>query len=126
MRPYPKASVVDLSERVLAEVFSDGGWGGKGRITFIGDAAHGMRFTDGYGISMAMEDAVVLARILRDNRQTSSKDIAALLKQYERERRPRVKRVYDNQQERYNIRFDKTKRLGPQDPVFLEWLFAGI
>ncbi|KAL3915856.1 MAG: hypothetical protein SGARI_008093 [Bacillariaceae sp.] len=93
MQPYPKASVVDLSNDVLENVFSDGGWGGRGRVTFIGDAAHGMRPTDGYGGSMAFEDAVVLAQRLNGSNDKSAKMLPTILKQYEQERRPRVKRA---------------------------------
>ena len=126
LQPYPKASVVDFSDEVLARVFSDGGWGGRGRVTFIGDAAHGMRPTDGYGGSMAFEDAVVLAKRLNRSNDKSAKTLPTVLKQYEQERRPRVKRVYDNQHERYRLRMQEGKRPGTQDPAFLEWLFAGI
>jgi 2-polyprenyl-6-methoxyphenol hydroxylase-like FAD-dependent oxidoreductase len=128
MLPYPKTSIVDLSDEVLETIFTDGGWGGKGRVTFVGDAAHGMRPTDGYGGSMALEDAVVLARILKRalEAQTAQQSIPSMLKEYERERRPRVKRVYDNQWDRYKQRMEQGKRIGPQDPEFLEWLFAGI
>jgi hypothetical protein len=139
MIPYPKSSIVDLSDQVLTDTFTDGGWGGKGRVAFIGDAAHGMRPTDGYGGSMAFEDAVVLATTLRQgldennlqrrnpkNQSTSKLDIAALLKEYERKRRPRVKRVYDNQSERYRQRMEGGRPPAPQDQEFRDWLFNGL
>src|SRR3569623_829409 len=40
------------------------GWGGTGRITLIGDAAHAMRPASGQGGSMAFEDAYLLCRKL--------------------------------------------------------------
>ena len=40
-------------------------WGGRGRVTLIGDAAHAMRAVSGQGSSMAFEDVCVLTRALR-------------------------------------------------------------
>jgi 2-polyprenyl-6-methoxyphenol hydroxylase-like FAD-dependent oxidoreductase len=121
LNPYPKSSIVDLSEDALSTL--DGGWGGKGRITLVGDAAHGMRPTDGYGGSMALEDAVVLMRMLRDGKDDS---VPALLRRFESERLPRVKRVYDNQYERYDIRMREGRSPGPQPQEFMDWLLAGV
>lgn len=42
----------------------DIGWGGRGRVTLLGDAAHSMRPVSGQGCAMAFEDAVVLVRKL--------------------------------------------------------------
>jgi 2-polyprenyl-6-methoxyphenol hydroxylase-like FAD-dependent oxidoreductase len=56
-----------------------------GRTLIIGDAAHAASPATGQGASMALEDAVVLAKALRDN---SSTDEALAV--YERLRRPRV------------------------------------
>ncbi len=39
------------------------GWGGKGRIILIGDAAHAMRSTGQAG-NVALEDSIVLCRAL--------------------------------------------------------------
>ncbi|APU14232.1 MULTISPECIES: FAD-dependent oxidoreductase [Actinoalloteichus] len=58
------------------------------RIVLLGDAAHAMGPHTGQGASMALEDAIVLARSLRDG--TS---IAEGLADYERIRRPRVDHV---------------------------------
>lgn len=120
LKPYPKTSIIDMSDDALRHL--GGGWGGKGRITLVGDAAHGMRPTDGYGGSMALEDAVVLSRRLREK----SEPISAMLRRFESERLPRVKRVYDNQYERYAARMEHGQRLGPQSEEFLEWLVAGV
>jgi len=40
-------------------------WGGRGRVTLIGDAAHAMRAASGQGSSMAFEDVCVLTRAVR-------------------------------------------------------------
>mmetsp|Transcript_2149 Transcript_2149/g.3961 ORF Transcript_2149/g.3961 Transcript_2149/m.3961 type:complete len:382 (-) Transcript_2149:154-1299(-) len=124
LKPYPKTSIIDLSDDAL-ELCEDGRWGGRGRITLIGDAAHGMRPTDGYGGSMAMEDAVILSRTFK-NCAEQNFSVQDLLRKYELERLSRVKRVYDNQIERYNTRMQKGERPGPQSKEFMAWLLAGV
>ncbi|MER7563964.1 NAD(P)/FAD-dependent oxidoreductase [Streptomyces sp. NPDC097941] len=57
----------------------------SGRTVLIGDAAHAASPATGQGASMALEDAVVLAKSLRD-----APDTEAALGLYERLRRPRV------------------------------------
>ncbi|TXS44187.1 FAD-dependent monooxygenase [Streptomyces sp. uw30] len=57
----------------------------SGRTLLIGDAAHAASPATGQGASMALEDAVVLAKSLRD-----APDTDAALSLYERVRRPRV------------------------------------
>jgi 2-polyprenyl-6-methoxyphenol hydroxylase-like FAD-dependent oxidoreductase len=58
-----------------------------GRTVIIGDAAHAASPATGQGASMALEDAVVLAKALREADST-----AAALAVYDRLRRPRVER----------------------------------
>ncbi|WP_449061789.1 FAD-dependent oxidoreductase [Planomonospora algeriensis] len=62
-------------------------WSG-GRMVIIGDAAHATSPSSGQGASMAIEDAVVLARCLRDVPGTRDAFTA-----FERLRRARVERV---------------------------------
>lgn len=57
------------------------------RMLLIGDAAHAASPATGQGASMALEDAVVLAKSLRD-----APDTRTALEGYERLRRPRVER----------------------------------
>ncbi|MET9559854.1 FAD-dependent oxidoreductase [Streptomyces tauricus] len=57
----------------------------SGRVLTIGDAAHAASPATGQGASMALEDAVVLAKCLRD-----APDTEAALTLYESLRRPRV------------------------------------
>lgn len=57
----------------------------SGRILLVGDAAHAASPATGQGASMALEDAVVLAKSLRDAPDTES-----ALTLYEELRRPRV------------------------------------
>ena len=60
----------------------------RGPMVIIGDAAHAPAPTSGQGASMAAEDAVVLAKCLRDQA-----DIPQGLAAYERLRRGRVERI---------------------------------
>lgn len=58
---------------------------GEGRVTMLGDACHPMTPNLGQGACMAIEDAVVLARCLRDE-----PDEAKALRHYEAARRERT------------------------------------
>ncbi|MGN5381669.1 FAD-dependent oxidoreductase [Streptomyces lasalocidi] len=58
-----------------------------GRVLLIGDAAHAASPATGQGASMALEDAVVLAKALRDR-----PGVPAALAAYEAHRRPRAER----------------------------------
>jgi 2-polyprenyl-6-methoxyphenol hydroxylase-like FAD-dependent oxidoreductase len=60
----------------------------RGSMIVIGDAAHAATPTSGQGASLAMEDAVVLARCLRD-----LPDSRSAFATYEHLRRPRVERI---------------------------------
>lgn len=75
----------------------------EGRVCLLGDAAHAMSPSAGQGASMAMEDAMVLARSLRD---AASLDEAFAA--YEQERRPRVEAIA-----RAASRNDSSKAPGP-------------
>ncbi|PHM28737.1 FAD-dependent monooxygenase [Xenorhabdus budapestensis] len=58
---------------------------GKGRITLLGDAAHPMLTSLGQGAGMAIEDAVVLGHVFRQQ-----SDPISALRQYEKIRIPRA------------------------------------
>ncbi|WP_225810177.1 FAD-dependent oxidoreductase [Streptomyces spinosus] len=58
-----------------------------GRVLLVGDAAHAASPATGQGASMALEDAVVLAKALRD-----LPDVRVACAGYERLRRPRAER----------------------------------
>jgi FAD-dependent urate hydroxylase len=60
----------------------------RGRMIIVGDAAHAASPASGQGASMALEDAVMLARCLRD-----VPDITEAFETHERLRRERVERV---------------------------------
>ena len=72
-------------------------------MVIIGDAAHAPSPTSGQGASMAAEDAVVLAKCLRD-----LPDIPRALAAYERLRRARVERILAQ-----GARIGRSKTPGP-------------
>ncbi len=61
----------------------------KGRVLLIGDAAHAVSPNAGQGASMALEDAMCLAMLLRD----CHGDYARAFDQFERQRKPRAERI---------------------------------
>lgn len=75
----------------------------RGRIVLVGDAAHITSPSSGQGASLAVEDAVVLAKCLRD--LPDHRDAFA---RYQQLRWERVKRIYDAA-----VRINKNKAAGP-------------
>ena len=61
----------------------------RGRVALLGDAAHAVSPNAGQGAAQALEDALYLARTLRD----SQGDYNWAFRQYERERKPRAEKV---------------------------------
>jgi 2-polyprenyl-6-methoxyphenol hydroxylase-like FAD-dependent oxidoreductase len=61
----------------------------KGRVVLMGDAAHAVSPNAGQGASMALEDAMYLAKVLRD----AQGDHELAFEQFERGRKPRVERI---------------------------------
>jgi 2-polyprenyl-6-methoxyphenol hydroxylase-like FAD-dependent oxidoreductase len=75
----------------------------RGPMVIVGDAAHAPSPTSGQGASMAAEDAVVLAKCLRD-----LPDVPQALAAYERLRRRRVERIVAD-----GARTGRSKTQGP-------------
>jgi FAD-dependent urate hydroxylase len=75
----------------------------RGSMIIIGDAAHATAPSSGQGASMAIEDAVVLARCLRD-----LPDFGQAFAAYERLRRARVERIVAD-----GARTSNSKAAGP-------------
>jgi 2-polyprenyl-6-methoxyphenol hydroxylase-like FAD-dependent oxidoreductase len=61
----------------------------RGRVLLIGDAAHAVSPNAGQGASLALEDAMYLAKLLRDSPGACEPVFA----QFERDRRPRAERI---------------------------------
>jgi 2-polyprenyl-6-methoxyphenol hydroxylase-like FAD-dependent oxidoreductase len=75
----------------------------RGSVALIGDAAHAVSPSAGQGASLAMEDALVIAKCLREIPDTEQAFAA-----YERLRRERAEKVVA-----YSRRIGNTKSLGP-------------
>ncbi|MGR6913559.1 FAD-dependent oxidoreductase [[Actinomadura] parvosata] len=80
----------------------------RGRVLLTGDAAHATSPSSGQGASLAIEDAVVLARCLRE-----SGGHEEAFRRFEAERRPRVERVVA-----YSRTISNSKAAGPVARVF--------
>ena len=88
----------------------------RGSMVIIGDAAHATAPSSGQGASMAIEDAVVLARCLRD-----LPDIARAFAAYERLRRARVERIVA-----HGARTSNSKAAGPVGRVLRDLIMPTI
>jgi 2-polyprenyl-6-methoxyphenol hydroxylase-like FAD-dependent oxidoreductase len=75
----------------------------NGRLIAIGDAAHAPSPTSGQGASLAIEDAVVLAKCLRDLPNPQ-----AAFARFEATRRPRVEGII-----KWAARINNSKAAGP-------------
>ncbi|GAA3665099.1 FAD-dependent monooxygenase [Nonomuraea antimicrobica] len=103
----PALALIEATDRLVTgwttyDVPSVPNWH-RDRLIIIGDAAHATVPSIGQGAAMALEDAVVLAKCLRD-----SPDIASAFATYEQVRRDRVERVVAQ-----GRRTDSWKTLGP-------------
>ena len=88
----------------------------RGSMIIIGDAAHATAPSSGQGASMAIEDAVVLARCLRD-----LPDFGQAFAAYERLRRARVKRIVA-----HGARTSNSKAAGPVARVIRDLMTPAI
>lgn len=105
------------------------GWGGQGRVTLIGDAAHAIRPASGQGTSMAFEDVVVLCRKLRDLDSTSMDrdDMEGLLRDFENERLKRVRLISDHERrvaEAAHTGETYTNPMGNDE--YKQWVLSGV
>lgn len=77
----------------------------KGRVCLIGDAAHGISPHIGQGASLALEDTVVIAELLKLH-----KDYGTAFKLFQYERQPRVEKVIKSARKVGNTK-TKTNRI---------------
>lgn len=100
---------ITLPEEENQDAKTNMGWGGSGRVTLIGDAAHAMRSAGGQGGAMAFEDCVVLARVLKQitlaslltaHPMLTRAAIASAVLEFESSRLPRVRTIWQDQWER--------------------------
>ena len=103
--PYPVPQILEgvTSEVGAYPIFDLAGvenWS-RGRVVALGDAVHATSPSAGQGASLALEDAITLAKCLRD-----LPDHPAAFAEYQRERRPRADAVVT-----YARRIDAQKRV---------------
>lgn len=108
----PAATIIDGTEHLadflpMHDMAPPTNWH-RGRAALIGDAAHATSPSSGQGASLAIEDALELARCLRDRT-----DPEAAFTAYRRLRRERVDRVLA-----YAARINRDKAAGPVARVF--------
>lgn len=89
--PVPQliASATTILNIAIHDVPSLPAWS-AGRTVLIGDAAHAVAPHSGQGASMALEDAMFLAKLLRESSGAALEKIFA---EFERQRRPRTDKV---------------------------------
>jgi len=87
-----------------------------GRMIVIGDAAHAPSPTSGQGASLSIEDALVLAKSLRDQPGHQAAFAA-----FEAARRPRVERII-----KWAARINSSKAAGPVTRVFRDAMLPVI
>jgi FAD-dependent urate hydroxylase len=90
-------------------------WHNK-RMIVIGDAAHAPSPSSGQGASLSIEDAVVLAKCLRDHPSPQS-----AFTRFEAARRPRVERII-----KWAARINNSKAAGPVTRVFRDAMLPMI
>jgi 2-polyprenyl-6-methoxyphenol hydroxylase-like FAD-dependent oxidoreductase len=136
---------IDPSATVPTSTVMDGaGWGGRGRVTVLADAAHAMRPASGVGGAMAFEDCVVLHRLIREaikenaenaNVKTDGVDwghwfqnyhtVADVLQRFETERLPRVTKIWNREWEASETAY-KTGAEAPFSQEYNDYVNAGV
>lgn len=113
-------AVVDLTQEEI-------GWGGKGRMTLIGDAAHSLRPASGLGGSLAFEDAALLGRYIARSNLSSNNSIEEQLRAFEKIRLPRCRSISNDQSIRSNLSYTIGFGGVPQwDQAYAKWINDGI
>lgn len=88
---YPVRELIRHSEKLLRvnifDIQSLPGWSSQ-KVVLMGDAAHAVSPNSGQGASMALEDAIVLAKLLRDE-----PDVTSAFVKFEADRKFRVEKI---------------------------------
>lgn len=103
------------------------GWGGRGRVTIIGDAAHAMRPASGQGTSLAFEDCLILCRKVKGRMEQiseSRKGCEHVMREFENERLPRVRKIADTEKKMSEASYT-SKPITPSED-YKEWVFNGV
>lgn len=117
---------VDLTDECFQNMK---GWGGRGRITFIGDAAHALMPTEVPLLGgLAFEDSVILTKTLASDRVAESLDsyefCNELIEGFEMGRLDRVKTISIDQAKRAQT--VPGEKLAPWTEDFEKWVFQGV
>ena len=110
-------------------------WGGRGRITLIGDAAHAIMPTSGLGGALAFEDVVILTRQVvaavqkRQGTTTNNKhwkevEIPLAIQAFQQQRFPRVQRISQEQLE-LSKGFRGAQQLNLWSKDYEKWVYMG-
>jgi 2-polyprenyl-6-methoxyphenol hydroxylase-like FAD-dependent oxidoreductase len=86
------------------------------RMVVVGDAAHAPSPTSGQGASLSLEDALVLAKCLRD-----APSVASAFARFEALRRPRVEKII-----KWAARINNSKAVGPVGRVVRDAVFPAV
>ncbi|KAJ6437417.1 salicylate hydroxylase [Purpureocillium lavendulum] len=96
-----------------------GGAWSRGRCLLLGDAAHAMPPHAGQGVSMALEDAFLAVRLLKDLKDhPQGQPLDAVFATYDRIRRPRVDEIAKKAASNADVR----KKTGPVGLYIKEWV----
>lgn len=112
------------------------GWGGRGRVALVGDAARAIRSAGGQAGGMAFEDVCVLTRLLKDARLNNGdghfgdyQSTRELLRRFENIRLPRARTIAKDAYDRVE-RVYKSIKLSEEeekaDRELLEWIYKGV
>jgi len=122
---HQKSDLTWSSEMKVVDLTTREGWGGKGRITLVGDAAHALRPVTGIGGGLAFEDAALLGHHLAEC--TSAKNIETQLRAFEQRRLPRCRSLSNDQTLRANLSYEHGFNNLPQwDPKYSTWMDEGF
>jgi 2-polyprenyl-6-methoxyphenol hydroxylase-like FAD-dependent oxidoreductase len=115
-------------EVMCGPIFSNGPipeWS-NGRVVLIGDAAHGYG-PGASGAALAMEDALLLAKMLKRSKFQSDKSFVGLrgvFQEFESKRRPRVESIGNAAEARNDARFVDQGWLKIKVKEYLMWLYG--
>ena len=126
---YSHASLNHRTELGIVPLLNNK-WGGLGRITLIGDAAHAIRPAGGLGGSLAFEDVVILTRELvkvhKSNRNNKI-DVNLALREYEKIRFPRCQTIQDDQNRISEASYKSEEERNKLEwhPNYKDWVYFG-
>jgi 2-polyprenyl-6-methoxyphenol hydroxylase-like FAD-dependent oxidoreductase len=112
-------------EVICAPIFSNmpiPAWS-NGRVVLIGDASHGYGPGAG-GAALAMEDAMLLARMMKRAESDSSHVLGSVFGEFETKRRPRVERIGNAAEARNDGRLEDQGWWRTKAKEYFMWLYA--